>query len=127
MEEKEKKIKPVPDDMKKRLLAILLPFGYSCHKERYTGASPFINEGVNIITLVFDTDDFPFSIIMDRYEETEDEENCLGFYSGIMKLIAPELISFDEKFNSSANIMDFDWVEVQDQNTPFPVAVTLNT
>ena len=126
MEEKEKKIKPVPDDMKKRLLAILLPFGYSCHKERYTGASPFINEGVNIITLVFGTDDFPFTIIMDRYEESEDEENCLGFYSGIMKLIAPELISFDEKFNSSANMMDFDWVDDADQNTPFPVTVTLN-
>lgn len=126
MEEKEKKVKPIPDDMKKRLLAILLPFGYSHHRERYTGASPFINDGFNIITLVFGTVDVPFSIIMDRYDESEDEENCLGFYSGIMKLIAPELISFDEKFNSSANVMDFDWVEVQDQNTPFPVTVTLN-
>ena len=127
MEEKEKKVKPIPEDMKKRLLSILLPFGYSCHRERYTGASPFINSGFNIITLVFGTVDFPFSIIMDRYEEAEDEENCLGFYSGIMKLIAPELISFDEKFNSSMNMMDFDWVEDSDQNTPFPVTVTLNS
>jgi hypothetical protein len=61
---------------------------------------------------------------MDRFSEDEDEENSLGFYKGIMKLIAPELHSNDDKFKDGMNVLDFDWADDRVQDNRFPVRVS---
>ena len=62
---------------------------------------------------------------MERFTEDddEDEENSLGFYKGIMKLIAPELHSKDDKFKGCMNVLDFNWAPDKVQENRFPVKV----
>jgi hypothetical protein len=60
---------------------------------------------------------------MDRFSEEEDEDNSLGFYKGIMKLIAPELHSNDDEFKENVNVLDFNWAEDEVQDNRFPVKV----
>ena len=116
----------IPEERVKELLNILLPYGYSYHDGRYTGVSPYIGDMKNIITIV--VNDFEgwgsvFAICMERFTEEDDEENCLGFYKGIMKLIAPELHSNDDKFKDISNVLDFNWANDIVQDNRFPVKV----
>ena len=46
---------------------------------------------------------------MDASRKRRRRENSLGFYKGIMKLIAPELHSNDDKFKDGFNVLDFNW------------------
>jgi hypothetical protein len=62
---------------------------------------------------------------MDRFTEDEDEENSLGFYKGIMKLIAPELVSNDEEFKGVLNVLDFVWADDNVQDNAFAAEVKL--
>ena len=118
----------IPEERLKEILNILLPWGYSHYdKVKYTGVSPFIGSTRNIITIVANDPegwDSLFSICMEHFAEDEDEENCLGFYKGIMKMIAPELHSNDEKFNDVMNVLDFNWAVDKVQDNRFPVKVT---
>lgn len=121
--------RPIPEERLKEMLGILLPYGYSHYGgTSYTGVSPYINDGQNIITIVANNESWeaPFSICMEHFDEGYNEVNSLGFYKGIMKLIAPELKSGDEEFKGNLNILDFNWVENPKENTPFPVSVTIN-
>ena len=118
----------IPEDRLKELLNILLPYGYSYYDgNKYTGVSPYIGNTQNIITIVANDPEgwgSVFAICMSRFtEENEDEENSLGFYKGIMKLIAPELHSNDDKFKGCMNVLDFNWAEENVQNNRFPVKV----
>lgn len=109
------------------LLSILLPFGYSHYDGvKYTGVSPYIGSTQNIITIVANDPKgwgTIFSICMDKFSEDEDEANSLGFYKGIMKVIAPELYCKDDKFEGQHNEIDFDWAEDSVQENAFPVEV----
>lgn len=118
----------IPEERLKELLNILLPYGYSYHEGRYTGVSPFIGSTQNIITIVANEPESwgsVFSICMERFTEsgTVDENDSLGFYKGIMKLIAPELHSENEKFKDKFNVLDFNWAEDRVQDNRFPVKV----
>ncbi len=104
------------------ILNTLFPWGYSRPKETwYTGVSPYIGRTQNIITVVArDPAWGVLSICLDRF--TEDEEsvmNCLGFYKGIMKVIAPELHSETEDFDSNANVLEFRWGYDDEQENRF--------
>ena len=128
VEQPEKKtVDLIPEERLKEILNILLPYGYSHYdKVKYTGVSPFIGSTQNIITIVANDPvgwESVFSICMDRFTEEEDEENSLGFYKGIMKLIAPELHSNDEKFKGNFNVLDFNWAEDMVQDNRFPAKV----
>ena len=118
----------IPEERLKEILNILLPYGYSHYdKVKYTGVSPFIGCTQNIITIVANDPEgwgCVFSICMDRFSEDEDEENSLGFYKGIMKLIAPELHSNDDKFKGGMNVLDFNWADDRVQDNRFPVRVS---
>ena len=117
----------IPEERLKELLSILLPYGYSHYdKVKYTGVSPFIGSTQNIITIVANDPEgwgSVFAICMDRFTEDEDEENSLGFYKGIMKLIAPELVSTDDSFKGRSNVLDFNWAEDRVQDNRFPVKI----
>ena len=117
----------IPEERLKEILNILLPYGYSHYdKVKYTGVSPFIGSAQNVITIVANDPEgwgSVFSICMERFTEDEDEENCLGFYKGIMKLIAPELHSNDDKFAGSMNVLDFNWAVDRVQDNRFPVKI----
>ena len=117
----------IPEERLKELLNILLPYGYSHYdKVKYTGVSPFIGSTHNIITIVANDPEgwgSVFAICMEHFTEDEDEENSLGFYKGIMKLIAPELASTDDKFIGAINVLDFNWAEGKVKDTRFPVEV----
>ena len=118
----------IPEERLKELLNILLPYGYSYYdKVKYTGVSPYIGSTRNIITIVANDPKgwgSVFAICMDCFtEEDEDEGNSLGFYKGIMKVIAPELHSEDEKFKGNFNVLDFSWAEDKVQDNRFPVKV----
>ena len=116
----------IPAERVKEIVNILLPYGYSYHDGRYTGISPYIGDTQNIITIVANEPkgyDSVFAICMERFADDEDEENSLGFYKGIMKLIAPELYSNDEKFIGAYNVLDFNWAEDRVQDNRFPVKV----
>ena len=120
----------IPEERLKEILNILLPYGSHYDGNKYTGVSPFIGSTQNIITIV--TNDpvgwgSVFAICMDRFTEEEDEENSLGFYKGIMKVIAPELHSNDDKFKDNFNVLDFNWAEENVQNNRFPVKVEYRT
>ena len=120
----------IPEERLKEILNILLPYGYSYHNGQYTGVSPFIGSTQNIITIVANDPErwgSVFSICMDRFTDDEDEENSLGFYKGIMKLIAPELHSNDDKFSGVMNVLDFNWAPDKVQENRFPVKVTCRT
>ena len=119
----------IPEERLKEIIDILLPYGYSHYdKSKYTGVSPFIGNTQNIITIV--ANDLKgwgslFAICMDRFTEDEDEENSLGFYKGIMKLIAPELVCNDEEFKGVLNVLDFNWADDNVQDNAFPAEVKL--
>ena len=117
----------IPEERLKELLNILLPYGYSHYDgNKYTGVSPFIGSTQNIITIVANDPEgweSVLSICMDRFTEDEDEENSLGFYKGIMKLIAPELHSNDDKFKNNFNVLDFNWASDKVQDNRFPAKV----
>ena len=128
VEQQEKKTdRLIPEERVKELLNILLPYGYSHYDgNKYTGVSPFIGTTQNIITIVVNNPvgwGSVFSICMDRFTEDEDEENSLGFYKGIMKVIAPELCSDNDRFKDNFNVLDFNWAEDAVQDNRFPVKV----
>ena len=128
VEQPEKKtVDLIPEERLKEILNILLPYGYSHYdKVKYTGVSPYIGDTQNIITIVANDPKgwgSVFAICMDRFADDEDEENSLGFYKGIMKLIAPELHSDDDKFKGNFNVLDFNWAEDRVQDNRFPVKV----
>jgi len=128
VEQQEKKtVALIPEERLKEILNILLPYGYSYHDGQYTGVSPYIGDSTNIITIVANQPEYwhgVFSICMERFTEyDEDEENSLGYYKGIMKVIAPELHSKDDKFMGDINELDFDWAEAKVQDNRFPVKV----
>ena len=118
----------IPEERLKELLSILLPYGYSHYNGTfYTGVSPYIGKEYNIITIVANDLDWAggiFSICMDRFTEDEDEKDCLGFYKGIMKVIAPELHSHDDEFAGGQNVLDFYWADDKVQENAFPAKVT---
>ena len=117
----------IPEERLQEILNILLPYGYSHYGgNKYTGISPFIGDTINIITIVANDPEgwgSVFAICMDSFTEEEDEENSLGFYKGIMKVIAPELHSKDDKFKEKFNVLDFNWAEDNVQDNRFPVKV----
>ena len=117
----------IPEERLKELLNILLPYGYSHYDgDKYTGVSPYIGDCTNIITIIANDPigwGGVFTICMEHFAEEEDEKNSLGFYKGIMKVIAPELYSSDDKFNGGYNVISFDWAEDKEQDNRFPVKV----
>ena len=123
--EEKKKFDFMTEERLHELLSILLPHGYSHYDGTfYTGVSPYIGKEHNIITIVANDPNWSgcvFSICMDKFSDIEDEENSLGFYKGIMKLIAPELHSDDDKFAGGMNVLDFEWAEDEVQDNRFPV------
>ena len=125
--EEKKKFDFMTEERLHELLSILLPYGYSHHRGTfYTGVSPYIGAESNIITIVANDTNWSgcvFSICMDKFSDNEDEENSLGFYKGIMKVIAPELYSADDKFKDGMNVLDFDWADDNVQENAFPVEV----
>ena len=117
----------IPEERLKEILSILLPWGY-CHYSgnKYTGVSPYIGCAHNIITIVANDPKgwgSVFAIVMERFTEDEDEAGSIGFYKGIMKLIAPELVSITENFAGAANVLDFDWSTDRVIDNRFPVSV----
>ncbi len=125
---KKKAVDLIPEERLQELLNILLPWGYSHYDaHKYTGVSPYIGSARNIITIVAnDTEgwDSVFVIIMDRFtEEDEDEVNSLGFYKGIMKVIAPELYSDNERFADEFNVIRFGWADDDVWNNRFPAKI----
>ena len=117
----------IPEERLKEILNILLPWGYSHRdKNRYTGVSPYIGSTQNIITIVAnDLKDWGsvFAIVMERFTEDEDEAGSIGFYKGIMKVIAPELVSITDTFAGAANVLDFGWSADCVMDNRFPVEV----
>jgi hypothetical protein len=63
---------------------------------------------------------------MERFDESSDENDSLGFYKGIMKLIAPELHSNDDKFSGGFNVLSFNWAPDFVQDNRFPAKVVPN-
>jgi hypothetical protein len=127
VEQPEKKtVDLIPEERLKEILNILLPYGYSHYDNNYTGVSPYIGSSKNIITIVANDPEgygSVFAIIMERFAEDEDEDNSLGYYKGIMKVIAPELHSDDGNFKGNMNVLDFNWAEDMVQDNRFPVKV----
>ena len=128
VEQPEKKtVDLIPEERLKELLNILLPYGYSHYDEvKYTGVSPYIGRKYNIIPIVANDPEgwgSVFAICMDHFTEDEDEENSLGFYKGIMKLIAPDLVSTDDSFKGMSNVLDFNWADDKVQDNRFHVKV----
>ena len=117
----------IPEERLKEILHILLPYGYSHYDgNKYTGVSPFIGSMRNIITIVANDPErwgSVFAICMNRFTEEGNEEDSLGFYKGIMKVIAPELYCADDKFKDEMNVLDFDWADDSVQENAFPVEV----
>ena len=117
----------IPEERLKEILNILLPYGYSHYDNRmYTGVSPFIGSIRNVITIVANDPEgwgSVFAICMEHFTDDEDEENSLGFYKGIMKLIAPELHSYDDTFAGGMNVLDFKWASDRVQDNRFPVKI----
>ena len=116
----------IPEERLQEIVNILLPYGYSYYDGRYTGVSPYIGDTTNIITIVANDPagwGSVFAICMDRFDENEDEDNSLGYYKGIMKLIAPELHSNDDKFKGGFNVLDFNWAEDNVQDNRFTAKV----
>ena len=131
VEQPEKKdVDLIPKWRLQELLNILLPYGYSYHNGQYTGVSPYIGDTTNIITIIANAPEgwgSVFAICMERFTEEEDEENSLGYYKGIMKVIAPELHSYEDKFKGDMNVLDFNWAEDEVQDNRFPVKVEYST
>ena len=129
VEQPEKKaVDLIPKWRLQELLNILLPYGYSYHNGLYTGVSPYIGYTQNIITIVANEPEVwgsVLSICMERFtgDDEENENDSLGFYKGIMKVIAPELHSNNETFKDNFNVLDFNWAEDRVQDNRFPVKV----
>lgn len=130
VEQQEKKsVDLIPEERLKEILNILLPYGYSHYDgNKYTGVSPYIGSAQNIITIVANDPEgwgSVFSICMDRFTEDDDadENDSLGFYKGIMKLIAPELHSKGDMFKENYNVLNFNWAEDKVQDNRFPAKV----
>lgn len=124
--EKKETARLIPEGRLQEILNILLPYGYSHKGYEYTGVSPYIGNGTNIITVVANNPEgwgCVFSICMDCFSEYGNENDSLGFYKGIMKLIAPELHSTDDEFKGLANTLDFNWAPDEVQDNRFPVKV----
>ena len=116
----------IPKERLREILSFLLPYGYSHYGHSYTGVSPYIGSSTNIITIVANDIEWsgaPFVICMEKFSEDEDENNSLGFYKGIMKLIAPELNSDNDTFKGKLNTLDFTWASDEMQDNRFPVKV----
>lgn len=130
VEQPEKTVDLIPEERLQEILNILLPYGYSHYDgNKYTGVSPFIGSSRNVITIVANDPEgwgSVFAICMEHFSENEDEENSLGFYLGIMKVIAPELYSNDDKFKGNLNVLDFNWADDEAQDNQFPVKVEYN-
>ena len=118
----------IPEERLKEIINILLPWGYSHYdKHKYTGVSPFIGSTKNVITIVANDPEgwgSVFAICMDSFTEDEDESNSLGYYKGIMKLIAPELVCTDDEFKGNFNVLDFKWAEYKVQDNKFQAKVS---
>ena len=127
--QRQKEFKLIPEERLQEILNILFPYGYSHYDgTKYTGVSPFIGTTKNIITVVANYPEVwgsVFAICMERFTEDDeaDENDSLGFYKGIMKLIAPELHSNDDKFKGGMNVLDFNWAPDKVQENRFPVKV----
>lgn len=117
----------IPEERLKEIVNILLPYGYSHYDgNKYTGVSPYIGDTTNIITIVANDPagwGSVFAICMDKFDENEDEDNSLGYYKGIMKLIAPELHSNNDNFKGDFNVLDFNWAWENEENNRFPAKV----
>lgn len=114
----------ISEERLKEILNILLPYGYSHHNGSYTGVSPYIGDRTNIITIYANEPecwDGVFAIVMDCFDEESDESHSLGYYKGVMKVIAPELHSSDEEFKDNMNVLSFDWASDEVQNNRFGV------
>ena len=125
--EEKKQIDFITEERLHEILSILFPWGYSHKDTNYTGVSPYIGDRTNIITVVANDTawgSMPFSIIMNYFDEESNEDDSLGFYKGIMKVIAPELHSSDENFESNMNVLDFHWADDKVQENAFPAKVT---
>ena len=126
VEQPEKTVDLIPEERLKEILNILFPWGYSHKETKYTGVSPYIGDCTNIITIVANDPawgSMPLSIIMEAFDDESNEDDSLGFYNGIMKVIAPELHSTDDKFKDNMNVLDFKWAEDKVQDNKFPVKV----
>jgi hypothetical protein len=116
----------IPEERLKEILNILLPYGYSYHDGQYTGVSPYIGDSTNIITIIPNQPEYwdgVFSICMERFTEEGNEEDSLGYYKGIMKVIAPELHSDEDIFKGDINVLDFDWAEDEVKDNRFHAKV----
>ena len=127
--EEEKQTDLIPEERLKEIINILLPWGYSHYeKVKYTGVSPFIGSTKNVITIIANDPEgwgSVFAICMDSFTEDEDESNSLGYYKGIMKLIAPELESHEDVFKDKSNVLDFNWAVEKVQENAFNEEVRL--
>lgn len=105
------------------ILDILMPYGYSHYDDvYYTGVSPDLGINFNIITIVANspkTWDSILTIIIEKVGDDFDETNCLGFYQGIMKVIAPELTCYTDKFDNVMDTIDFRWALPSEQDNCF--------
>jgi hypothetical protein len=111
------------------IIDVLFPWGCSTPKENwYTGVSPYIGETQNIITVIArDPNWGVLSICLDKFtEESDYSSDCLGFYKGIMKVIAPELYSEKERFDEDYNVLDFHWGNDKQQENKFFEKLTAN-
>ena len=128
VEQQEKKtVHLIPEERLKEILNILLPYGYSYHDGQYTGVSPYIGDSTNIITIIANQSEYGygvFSICMERFTEEGNEEDSLGYYKGIMKVIAPELHSDEDIFKGCHNVLEFYWAEDEVKDNRFPVKVS---
>lgn len=125
-EEKQEQFDLIPEERLKEILSILYPWGYSHYKKvYYTGVSPFIGDATNVITVIANDRSWGsvFALCMEKFDEESNEADSLGFYKGIMKLIAPELHSTDEDFNETMNVLDFNWAEDSEQDNAFHARV----
>ena len=131
--EEKKQVDFITEERLEELINILLPYGYSHYTgrkgSRYTGLSPYIGEEMNVISIIANDPAFSsggvFSIVMEAFTEEEDEKNSLGFYKGIMKVIAPELHSKDDAFDGMINVLDFYWADDNVQENAFNAVVKL--
>ena len=124
--QKEMEFRLIPDERLQEILNILFPYGYSHYAgTKYTGVSPYIGDATNIITVIANDEGWRsvFVICMNRFDEDSNEDDSLGFYKGIMKVIAPELYSYDEKFKGLKDVLYFEWADESVQANAFPVGV----
>ena len=111
--EEEKKVKPLSQIEKDRLLKMLFPWGYAKVDEtRYIGPVPS-RCTYNIMALETDENygevGSVFSLIMIKVTD-EDIENkdLLGFYLGVMAHAFPEFISHDDTFEETGcDVLEF--------------------